>query len=73
MTREEFHSKYRPHLLGILADCYAIRKMPPSEFGMEVDRHLSKVTALLTSMYNDLAPKEVPGNGVLATQALKRN
>lgn len=53
MTRDEFHTKYRPRLLGYFSECYAGRKLSPSDVGMEIDRMYSGLNALLAAMLVD--------------------
>lgn len=53
MTLEELLQKYRPRLLGYFAECYAARKLAPSEVGMELDRLFSGTNALLSAIVTD--------------------
>lgn len=53
MDREELLRKYRPVLLGFLADCYASRRVPPSEFGMIVDDQSRKVDLIIDQIRKD--------------------
>ncbi len=62
MTKEEFARRYRGRLMGWLAECYASRRLPPSEMGMEIDRMYSQLDALLGAMYAD-AQGPLPVNG----------
>jgi len=63
MTREQFVSKYRHHMLGFLSECWALRRLEPSSFGMEVDRQLGRIERMLDGMARDLIPDEKPLNG----------
>ena len=58
MTQDEFASKYRRQLLGFLADCFSVRKLAPSEFGMEVDRMHHEIAHMLKQMYFDLTTEK---------------
>ncbi len=67
MTRDEFCRKYRGRLMGWLAECYASRRLSPSEMGMEIDRMYSQLNALLEMMHADL-DKPLPANGAVQPQ-----
>ena len=54
MTKQEFHLKYRQHLLGFYAECFVTRKCTPSEFGIAIDRQFINLNMLLDKMYGDL-------------------
>lgn len=58
MTLEQFISEYRRRLLGFVCENYALRKIEPSHFGMEVDRQLAGINALLKEMYETCNPKK---------------
>ena len=60
MTQEEFTNKWRPHILGWLTECWAARKLAPSEFGMLADRQASALALHLNKMFNDAQPKPSP-------------
>ena len=71
MTEAEFSSKYRPVLLGRLAECYATRKMDPSSFGMVVDQQYREIENMLRKMWTDAQPESAKlaaeRNGALPT------
>lgn len=66
MTRDEFIAKWRPVMLGWMGEAWALRKLAPSEFGMEMDRQIYQMGRILDSMYAELHPKpsaQPPANG----------
>lgn len=58
-TKEQFVADYRRRMLGFLCECWALRKIAPTALGMEVDRQLIGIDALLREMYDACQPPNV--------------
>lgn len=54
MTSEAFCDKFRPILLGLMAEAYCFRKLPPSEFGMLMDAQHHRLGLVLRQMFNTM-------------------
>jgi hypothetical protein len=60
MTQDEFTAKYRPLLLGWMTECFAMRAIAPSAFGMMMDGKYQNLERLLLQMFIDAQPKPAP-------------
>ena len=60
MTAEQMIQKYRRHWLGFLAESWACRKLPPSEFGALVDLQTIRMEEIIKVMVAELIPKQTP-------------
>lgn len=62
MTREELIRKHQRLLMGFRTECYCVRKMAPSEFGMDVERQWVNVKNELEQMLKEfMDAKQVNG------------
>lgn len=55
MTTDEAIARYRRAWLGFIAEGFACRRLPPSEYGMVMDKQLIALDALVIQMVNDIA------------------
>ncbi len=56
-TLDEFVSAFRARLRGELTESYSLRKLAPSDLGMEVDRQDRRIKEMLREMYLFFQPE----------------
>lgn len=59
MTWDEFYRKFRGDFGFFLTDAWAVRKMKPSEIGMEFDMHTMKAKELMQRIFEALTHEKV--------------
>jgi hypothetical protein len=59
VSRDDFIAEYRPEMLLLLAEAWAIRNESRTEVGACLERHHVRVKRLLNQMYDALYPEQV--------------